>query len=172
MIKKYSYLLNAKLSIYCLFCIFILGACYSFTGGSIPEHLNTIYITSVTDNSGYGNPAYREMLFQLLVTRFQKDNSLKLVDRDGDAKLSVRIKSIKDEMQTVSASERETERKIVLTCEAEYYDAVKKKSIWKKNFSNYEIYDLNNAMTERERAINNALEQTTDDILLAVVSGW
>ncbi|MFC2130060.1 LPS assembly lipoprotein LptE [Bacteroidota bacterium] len=149
-----------------------MSGCYSFTGGSIPEHLKTLYISSVSDNSGYGNPVYRESLFQKLVSKFQKDNSLKLVDRGGDARLSVSIKSIRDEIQTVRPGELERERKITVTCDVEYYDAVKKKSIWKRNFSNFEIYDLENAMLERDRAINEALEQTTDDILLAVVSGW
>lgn len=176
-IKIYSFLLNLKLSIYCLICILVLGllpGCYSFTGGSIPEHLKTLYIVSVSDNSGYGNPMYRETLFQKLVTKFQKDNSLLLVDRGGDARLSVSIKSIRDEMQTIRPGEveSESERKITVACEAEYYDAVKKKSIWKRTFSIFEVYDLGNAMVERDRAINNALEQTTDDILLAVVSGW
>lgn len=174
-INKYSFLLNLKLSIYCLICIFVLGmfkGCYSFTGGSIPEHLKTLYIVSVSDNSGYGNPLYRESLYQKLVTKFQKDNSLKLVDRGGDARLSVSIKSIRDEMQTIRPGEVESERKITVSCEAEYYDAVKKKSIWKKTFSIFEVYDLGNAMIEKDRAINSALEQTTDDILLAVVSGW
>jgi len=175
LMTKNSFLLNQKLLINCLICILclsVLNGCYSFTGGSIPEHLKTINISSVSDNSGYGNPAYREVLFQKLVSKFQKDNTLKLVDRAGDARLSVSIKSIRDEMQTVKPGELESERKISVSCEAEYYDAVKKKVIWKRSFSNYEVYDLANAMTERDRAISKAIDQTTDDILLAVVSGW
>ncbi len=175
MMKINSYILNYKICIYLLSCTFIsmffLG-CYSFTGGTIPEHLKTLYISSVSDNSGYGNPVYRETLFQKLVEKFQKDNSLKLVDRGGDARLSVSIKSIRDDMQTVRPGEVESERKITVACDAEYYDAVKKKIIWTKSFSNFEVYNLNNAMVERDRAINVALEQATDDILLAVVSGW
>ena len=172
---KYSFLLNLKLSIYCLFCIFsisVLNSCYSFIGGSVAEHLKTLYISSVSDNSGYGNPTYRETLFQNLVTEFQKDNTLRLVDRAGDARLTVSIKSIRDEMLTVTQGEVESERKLSVICDVEYYDAVKKKIIWKRTFKNYEIYDLTNAMAERDRAINVALDQTSEDILLAVVSGW
>lgn len=173
--KINSFLLNYKIFIYLLSCIFLVmffKGCYSFTGGTIPEYLKTLYIASVSDNSGYGNPVYRETLFQKLVAKFQKDNSLKLVDRGGDARLTVSIKSIRDEMLTVKPGEVESERKITLLCDAEYYDAVKKKVIWTKSFSNYEVYSLNNAMVERDRAINVALEQASDDILLAVVSGW
>lgn len=174
-ITKISFLLNLRILIFCLICILclsVLNGCYSFTGGSVPEHLKTIYISSVSDNSGYGNPIYREMFFQKLVSKFQRDNTLQLVDRAGDARLSVSIKSIRDEMQTVKPGELESERKISVSCEAEYYDAVKKKVIWKRSFSSFEVYDLANAMTERDRAITEALEQTSDDILLAVVSGW
>lgn len=175
LITKNSHLLNLKIFIYCLICILclsVLDGCYSFTGGSIPEHLKTINISSVSDNSGYGNPVYRETFNQKLVSKFQRDNTLALVDRAGDARLSVSIKSIRDEMQTVKPGEIEKERKISVSCEAEYYDAVKKTVIWKRTFSNYEIYDLSDAMIERDRAINIALDKTSDDILLAVVSGW
>ncbi len=174
-INKFSLLLNYYLSYYCLICILcllILTGCYSFRGGSVPEHLNTISITAVKDNSGYGNPTYREDLYRKLVSNFQSDNALDLTDRNGDARLTVAITNIRDEMQTVKPGEVESERKISVSCTAEYYDAVKKKVIWEKSFSNFEVYDLTNAQVERDNAVSKALEQTSDDILLAVVSGW
>ncbi len=174
-IKIFSLLLNKKHPIICLFCISIvcsLTGCYSFTGGSIPDHLKTIYIAAVSDNSGYGNPKYRENFYLKLIEKFQNDNSLQLVERNGDARLTVTIKNIKEEIQTVTQNQLERERKVVITCEAEYFDVVKKRIIWKKTFSNFEIYDVANAFIDKDRAINDALEQTSDDILLAVVSGW
>lgn len=174
-IKNFSLYLNTKLAKICLNCIFIacsLTGCYSFTGGSVPNHLKTIYISSITDNSGYGNPKYRDVLYLKLIEKFQNDNTLQLVERNGDARLTVTIKSINEEIQTVSQNQLERERKIVVTCEVEYFDVIKKKIIWKKTFTNFEIYDVANAFVDKDRAINDALEQTSDDILLAVVSGW
>ena len=75
-------------------------------------------------------------------------------------------------MQAASPGEIETERKITVACEAEFYDAVKKKTLWKRSFSDFETYGLANAQEERNEAVFRALERVGEDILLAVVSAW
>ena len=173
--KKNSFFRNTKLRIDYVICILVLvlfSGCYSFTGGSVPEHLKTLYIATINDNSGYGDPRYREQLTQLIIDKFRNDNSLKIVDRNGDARLSIVISSIKDETLVVRPGEVETERKISVTCDVDYFDAVKKKEIFKKPMTNSIVYPLANAVTERNKAISKAFEQLSDDILLAVVSGW
>ena len=178
--KIISLLSNIFSNYLCLICISIiitLSGCYSFTGGSIPEHLNTLYIATVEDNSGFGNPNYRDKLSQQLFEVFRDDNSFELVENGGDARLSVSISSIRDETLTVGSGgsqrgELETERKITVTCKAEYFDAVKNKEVWNKSFSNFGTYEIANAQTGRDEAVDRALEQTAEDIMLAVVSGW
>ena len=150
----------------------ILSGCYSFTGSSIPEHIKTIYISSIRDNSGYGNPNYRETLTQNIINNFRRDNSLELVEGTGDARLNITISSIQDETSTVKAGELEKERRITVVCEAEYIDNVKRITLWKKNFSNDNIYNIDDAQANRELAINDILNQISEDIMLAVVSGW
>jgi hypothetical protein len=146
--------------------------CYSFTGSSVPEHLKTMQIGPVGDNSGYGNPGYKDKLSQLLFEKFRNDNSFALVDRNGNAKLNASITSIRDETMTISPGELEKERKMTISCEVEYYDAVKKKQIWKKSFTNYSVYEISNAVANRQTAVEKAMDRLSDDILLAVVSGW
>lgn len=173
--NKNSSKVNILLIVYLLICMFVacnFGGCYSFTGGSLPEYMKTMYLATVNDNSGYGNPRYREQLTQVLIEKFRSDNSLKLTERGGDSKLYVSIVSIRDETSKVKPGEVESERKITVSCEAEFYDAVKKKSLWKKTFSNYYIYDLKNAQANRDEAVTIALTRNADDILIAVVSGW
>ena len=170
-----SFSRNILLNISYLICMFVLvqiSGCYSFTGGSVPEHLKTLYIPSVNDKSGLGNPQYREQLMQLLIDKFRNDGSFSLVERNGDARLSVSISSIKEEAITVGIGELEKERKIVVLCQVEYYDAVKKTIIFSKNFTAFNIFSIANAQAERSQSTEKALEQISDDILLGVVSGW
>jgi len=154
-----------------LFVIF-LGGCYSFTGGSIPEHLNSIQIMSVVDNSGYGNPLFREEMQNYLVDKFITDGSLSVAENNGDARLTVTISSIQDQTIALNAGELETERKVVVVCSAEYFDAVERKQVFKRNFSNEQLYSLSNPVAERNEAVLKAMDQVSDDIRLAVVSGW
>ena len=168
---------NAISKIYLLICIVVtvqMFGCYSFTGSSIPEHLKTLSIAPVGDNSGYGNPKYKDKLSSLLYDKFKNDNSFSIVDRNGNARLNVTIVpgGIKDETTVITPGELEKERKITVTCDVEYYDAVKKKQIFKKPFANYSVYDISNAQANRDAAVNTALDRITDDILIAVVSGW
>lgn len=171
--KKY---IKASFCFYFYVSIFIfsffLSACYSFTGGSIPSHLKTLKIESVTDRSGFGNPEYKVDLETELLAKFRKDNSFEISDDLGDAKLVVAISSINEVTQTISAGELETEKKITVTTDVEYYDNVNQKQIWKKTFSNYALFDVNNALTARNEAIKAIIPQIAEDIMLAVVSGW
>jgi len=157
--------------------IFILAlplvvSCYSFTGGSIPNHLKSLYIVPVEDNSGFGNPLYREDLNQTIVDVFNSDNSFILSEGGGDAELTIKILSINESAINLQAGQIESERKVVLTCSVLYYDEIKQKEIFRKNFSNEQTYDVKNTQVNRDEALLKAIEQISDDILLAVVSGW
>jgi organic radical activating enzyme len=160
-----------KYLLYILMFSILLG-CYSFKGGSVPDHLKSIRIATVTDNSGYGNPQYMQNMTNELFKEFREDGSFKIVDRGGDAKITVTISSIREEKFQVSQQELETERKITVTCKVEYFDAVKNKMIWTNDFKNTEIYDINASQQGIDRAINDALQKTVEDIVFQVVSGW
>jgi hypothetical protein len=150
----------------------LFSGCYSFDGGSIPEHLNSLQILNVVDNSGYGNPLFREEMQNYLVEKFITDGSLSVTENNGDARLTVTISGIADQSIALNDGELETERKIVVTSNAEYYDAVERDQIFKRSFSNEQIYALSNPIANRNEAVLRALDQISDDIRLAVVSGW
>ncbi len=150
----------------------LLSACYSFKGGSVPDHLKTLRIATVTDNSGYGNPQYMQNMTNYLFKEFRDDGSFKIVDRGGDARITVTISSIREEKFQVSQQELETERKITVVCKAEYFDTVNNKMIWTTDFKNTEVYDINASQQGIDKAVNDALEKTVEDIVFQVVSGW
>jgi len=162
----------AKSIFFSILLAFLLTACYSFTGGSVPAHLKTLQIMYIEDNSGQGNPLYREELNLKVAQRFRDDNSFQLVDTRGDATLKVVITGITDAPVALQAGEIERERKVNVSCKVEYYDAVNRKQIWGKNFSNFQFYELANAQANRDEAVILAMEQIAEELLLAVVSGW
>ncbi len=152
--------------------VLVASGCYSLTGGSVPPHLKTIAIATVADRSSFGQPIWREVMTQLLVERFRNDNTLQLVDRDGDAELRAAITSISEEPVTLRAGEVERERKLRVSLDVEYYDAVKGRSIFRRTFTSDQFFPIAQAATARDQAIRTALEQIAADVLLAVVSDW
>ncbi len=155
-----------------VFMIGLLTGCYSFRGGSVPDHLKTISIATIVDNSGFGDASLREYATETLLQRFRSDNSLQLVDNDGDARLTPVLVKIQDQMINVQQSDLENQRRIVVAFQVEYVDAVKSRQVWKRTFENFDVYDVANATEDRQRAARAAIDRVVDDILLAVVSDW
>jgi hypothetical protein len=164
--------MKLKLYILSILSIIFISGCYSFTGGSLPEHLHTIKIENIEDNSSYGKPLYRENLHQYITDEFNRDGSLKLVNNNGDCQLTVTITSINENSTSMSNQDLETERKLTINVSVDFFDNTTKKSILKKNFSNYANFDINNIEANREEAADKILKILAEDILFGVVSGW
>lgn len=163
---------NIAYSSFFLTIIFVLNGCYSFTGGSLPEHLTSVYIANVVDNSGYGNPVYKDNLQQYIINEFNRDGSLSISDRRADSRLEVTITSIKEQAVSISQTDFEKERKIVVSAKAVFFDNVEKKIIAEKTLSGYAVYEVETAQSGRDESVDIVLKQLAEDILFAVVSGW
>ncbi|MCX7880332.1 MAG: LPS assembly lipoprotein LptE [Ignavibacteria bacterium] len=138
----------------------------------MPSHIGSISFTPIVDNSNYGNPHYKEQFYNELITKFRRDNTLKVVEMPSDSKLSLTISSIRDETAYAKPGELEKERRITMEVSAEFFDVVKNKTIWNRKFSNYAIYSVAGIPASRDKAIEEVIQKLTDDILLATVSGW
>ena len=146
---------------------------YSFTGASVPAHLKTISIPVADDRSGAGVPGLRELFTTMLTQKFIDDNTLRVSDRvNANASLDCTISSYSDAPAVVSGGNNVTTRRITIGIQVIYKDLVKRKNIFEQNFSNYGDYTGNGGLTEKNAAINIAVDKITEDILLAAVSGW
>lgn len=155
-----------------------LNACsYSFTGASIPPHLESVAIPLFEDRSGSGEPNLREDFTNELITKFIDDNSLQVRERvNADAIIESTILSLSDAPSAVGAqsgAEQVTSRRITITVRVTYKDFVKKRTIFEQTFSNYSDYiNEGDITTLRNGAIQEVVDKVTEDILLAVVSNW
>ena len=146
---------------------------YSFTGASVPAHLKSIAIPIAEDRSGSGQPGLSEMLTNTLTQKFIDDNTLQVTEKNkANAILNCSIISLSDAPTIITGNEEVKTRRITVTVQAVYRDLVKRKTIFEKNFSEYSDYSARGSMTERNDAIQNSIDKISDDILLAVVSGW
>lgn len=146
---------------------------YSFTGASVPQHLKTIAIPVAEDRSPAAIPGIRELLTDDLIQKFIDDNSLQVAEGStADAVLECVITNVTDAPSIVSAGEQITSRRLTVTVKVVYKDLVKKTNIFDQNFTNYGDYVPGTGINDREPAIETAVDKISEDILLAVVSGW
>lgn len=154
--------------------IFLWGCSYSFTGSSVPSHLKTISIPFCVDRSGSGEPNMADEFTSTLINNFLNDNSLSVSDnKKADASLECTINSISDAPAVIEGDENVSQRRLTINARVIYKDFVMKKTIFDKNFSNYDDYENDgDIQSNRSEAIQNAIDKITEDILLAVVSDW
>lgn len=172
MALKRKYVLSFIVAVPLLLAVHLLTGCYSFTGGSIPPHLKTLQIPLADDVSGFGQAQLRETLTQLIIQNFRRDNAYTLVQDRSDAVLTVSIANISEATATVQQGEVERDKQIVITVNVLYEDRVKQKVIWQKPFPATIAYDISSGLQGRDAALQRALQQIANDILLGVVSGW
>lgn len=150
------------------------GCCtYSFTGASVPKHLETIAIPVADDRSGAGVPGLRELLTEEIINKFIDDNSLQVTERTtANAVIECTIVSFRDAPAIVSAGEDVSLRRVTIKVKVLYKDLVKRNTVFDQEFTNYGDYPPGTSIDERQSAIDVAIDKISEDILLAVVSGW
>jgi hypothetical protein len=164
-----------------LFAIAVLAgavpgcAYYSFSGASIPEHLSSIAIPQVEDNSLSTLTGLDASLTQLLVDRFVQQTRLSLepVNDNADALLVAKITRYQNLPTSVSGDERATLNRITITVEVAYDDQVNDETLLTRTFTGFADYNpLDTADKSEQDAADESLEKIADDIFTAATSNW
>ncbi|MBI4810303.1 MAG: LptE family protein [Ignavibacteriales bacterium] len=164
---------NKILILFSFIGIINLMGCYSFTGASVPTHLNTIAIPLFDDQSGSGEPALREKITNELIEKFRQDNSLEVADKTtADSMIEGTIITMTDQPQVVAKGETVSKRRITISVKIVYQDMKLKKKVYEKNFNGWSDFESGGSAAERELAIETAIDKLSEDILLETVSGW
>jgi hypothetical protein len=148
---------------------------YSFTGATIPQHLDSIAIPLVEDASTSPLLDLNSNMTQLLVDRFvgQTRLSLEPTESEADALLTVQIQRYVNQPAAVGGQERANLNRITITVMATYMDRVENRQLFERAFSASDEYDPQvSGFAGEEVAAANILENLADDIFTAATSNW
>ena len=152
-----------------------LGGCaYSFTGASVPAHWKSIAIPLFDDESNFGQPSLREDLTNMLIQKFQQDNTMQLADRQS-ANVELRgaiISIIADQPIAVAQGAQASKLQVSLKTRVKLIDHITNKEVWSKDFTATGDYPAASGQSGREQGLLQAMENLTDDLLLETVSAW
>jgi len=166
---------NRKSFLHCgivISLLIVLHSCwyYSFSG-ALPSHLNSIAIPLFDDRTAY--PNIRENLSNKVIDTFIADNRLKVTNEDmADLILTGTISSISEQAAAVSAGEVVTEYRVVVSVRVKCEDLKLAKVLYDKTIQNYGLMPAQGGIEERDKAIEEALELITEDILNSTFSIW
>ena len=155
----------------------LLSGCfrYSFTGTSIPEEVNSVYIPFFADQSDSGISDLSDRLNQALVNRFINQTRLQLANSQGsaDAVLEGSIASYRNEAFSITGNNQTTQNEVTINVRATFRYTSKEQAEWSTSFSGSATYDTNENPIEGEsNAADEALSQVANNMFNDAVSGW
>ncbi len=161
-----------------LFGLFLLtSGCmrYSFTGTSIPEDVNSIFIPFFADQSNSGIGDLSDKLNQVLIDRFINQTRLSLANSrsEADAVLEGSIASYSNRPFSVTGQEEANQNEVTITVRATYTYTGAEQAEWSKSFSGRATYDpIENPIAGETAAADEALELIANNMFNDAVSGW
>jgi len=161
--------------ILCAFGLFTGCFRYSFTGATIPEGVNSIYIPFFPDRSNSGITTLSDQLNERLIDRFINQSRLQLANNrgDADAVLEGSITSYTNRPFSVSGDERATSNQVSISVNATFLIKREDSPEWSKTFSGSFEYDpANDPVNGELNAAEEALIQIANTMFNDAVSNW
>lgn len=170
--NRYGTLIPAILAL-----LVLLAGCfrYSFTGTSIPEGVNRIFIPFFADQSSSGIGDLSDQLNQSLINRFINQTKLRPANNraDADAVLEGSIVSYQNRPFSVTGEEVADQNQVSISVRATFTFTDQDQPEWNKTFVGSSTYDPNDEPIEGERrAAEEALAQVSNNMFNDAVSGW
>lgn len=150
---------------------------YSFSGASIPEGVNSIYIPFFANQTSSGVPDLSDRLNQALINRFINQSRLQLANNRGntDAILEGAIVSYENAPFSVTGDDQADQNavRIVVRGSFSFTNMEDKDAEYSKTFNGSSTYDPNDDPIQGENdAAQEALEQIANNMFNDAVSGW
>lgn len=155
---------------------FALSGCsYSFTGGSIPDDVSSVYIPFFADQSSSGVSNLSDRLSNVLIGRFVNQTRLQLANSRGaaDAVLEGSLTSYTNEVYSISGEGQTSLNEVTINVRATFEYTDEEKPVWTTSFSGSATYDTNENPIEGEtNAAEEALNNIANNMFNEAVSGW
>lgn len=148
---------------------------YSFTGTSIPEGVNTIFIPFFPDQSQSGLGDLSQRLNDALIERFVDQSSLQLAnsESEADAVLSGTITAYSNRPFSITGSEQADQNQVRISVQASFKYAQDEQPLYNKTFNGNFTFDPTEDPINGERdAANGALQQVANNIFNDAVTNW
>lgn len=148
----------------------LAGACtYSFKG-TLPPHLRTVDIPPIENRTAEFGVA--EELTDLVLARFLRDGLLKVTDEaSADSRLELAFVQLSEAPFAYSQDEQTSLVKLTIRVQAEFWDRVEDRSLWRKDFSEWGTYDPNGTPS-RADAIAEAAGRLVESINQQMAADW
>ena len=148
---------------------------YSFTGTSIPEGVNTIFIPFFPDQSNSGLGDLSDRLNEELIDRFVNQSRLTLAndEESADAVINGSITSYSNRPFSISGNEQASQNQVSIGVKATFKYSTEEEAVYNKNFNgNFTFDPTEDPVAGENEAISEALQQIANNMFNDAVSSW
>lgn len=156
-------------------CVLISGCgIYSFTGASIPDHMNTIAVPLVEIRTSGSISDLDQTLTEALVERFVDRTRLTLEPSEdaADAVLTTSVDRYSLTPVAVTGEERASLNRVTIVVSVRYLDRVEENERLSRTFTASADYDPVEGPAGESEAVLRAVDQLANDIFTAATSDW
>lgn len=149
-------------------------AFYSFSGATLPSHLQTIAVPLVEDRSSNSIPGLGDDLTSMLTDQFVNRTRLSLADNTtgADVALECAIDEYTNRPSSVTGDQQAALNRVTIRVSARYFDQARDSLLLDQQFSSFEEYDPSQGLDGEAAAAQAALETLASDIFTAATSNW
>lgn len=159
---------------YLVMMLVLLGCkSYSFTGASISPDIKTITIAQFQNNASIVNPLLSPVISEKMRDKFLSQTTLKLVNTDGDVKISGFITGYNVTPVAFQGNQTNALNRLTITIKVQFQNKVNPKENWEQIFSNYSDFSAANNFTVVEPQLTDEItRQLVDNIFNKAFVNW
>ena len=153
-------------------CMAVTACYYSTSQGSRAGDIRNIVIP-LFDNTTV-ETGIQETLTDRVIERFLENGEFRIVDlRQADAAIIGVITILQEESVAFSAGTQAREVRLSIVVDVRFETVDKKEVIWEERLSTFGDYAIDTGTdSDREPALDTALDRMADEILNQSISGW
>ncbi|NOU61634.1 LptE family protein [Marinifilum caeruleilacunae] len=147
---------------------------YSFTGGTLSEHVKTFSVQYFPNRAPLVNPNLSNRFTEDLKEKFRSQTTLdEIVDGEGHLNFDGEITGYRTQALDIKAGEIAATNRLTVTIKVRFTNEIESENDFDKSFSAFADYDSAQQLTDVEEGLlDDILEQIIDDIYNEAVVNW
>ncbi len=169
-LKAKKYLLSIAMAAFLL----TASGCwwYSFTGAEIDPNIETISIEYFPNNAPLINPMLSQLMTETIRDMFISQTSLKLVDKNGDLRISGQIIDYSTVPTAIQANQTAGLNRLTIKIKVKFVNTFNDEKSYETTFSRYEEYPSNKDLNTLDAEIKKITDALAQDVFNKAVVNW
>lgn len=167
--------LNTRLLFLIGFTTMMLSSCkfYSMTGAQIEPDIKTVSVQYIANHAPLVNPLLSQELTEAIKTRFIRQTSLDIVNRDGDLHFQGVITDYSIRPIAIASDQAAAQTRLTVTVKINYTNTKYPEKDYQQSFSRFADFDAATSIQSAESEfIPQILAELVDDIFNKAVVNW